>query len=105
MANFIYKEPRIYKDPEDKKWCIRYSIQYPGDDKFYPRKEYGENYLGQQLNRIQNPKEREERLFDVLRAVKKDLSTGVDPKNPVTVVEYVKKQTESTHKYTFDYCF
>lgn len=104
MANFTFKEPKLYKDPENKKWCVRYSIKYPGDDKFIPLKEYGEIYLGESLNKIKVIKEREYKAYLVLQGVKADLADGIDKKQPSTVKAFVKKQTEDKNKYTFDYC-
>jgi integrase len=104
MANFTYKEPYLYKDKkENKKWCIRYSIKYDGDDKFTPIKEYGE-YYDIQLNKIKDLKERDKAARRLLTLVEDELADGVDIKKPETVIAFVKKQTEDKKKYTFDYC-
>lgn len=47
MPKFTHSEPYIYdkdkKGKSVKKWCIRYSIQYPNERKEY-HKEYGNSF-------------------------------------------------------------
>lgn len=102
---FDFKPPYIYKDKVNKKWCIRYSIKYPGDDDFAPLKEYGKAYnLSKPLNKIEDLKERDKVAHKLLRYVEADLKDGIDKKRPETVKAIIEAEIKEAKKYTYDEC-
>ena len=103
MKNFDHKEPYIYKDKSNKKWCIRYSIRYPGEKEFEPRKEYGKAYrLSPPLNSITDLKERDKVAHKLLRYVEADLEDGIDKKKPEIVKAIIAEQIKEIKKSSYD---
>lgn len=74
---YNFTEPRLYKDANNKRWCIRYSIKREGDSKYRYIKEYGGKYFRYNLNLISDLKEREAKFQELLQLVKSDLIKGV----------------------------
>lgn len=104
MKKFTYKEPRLYKDKENKKWCIRYAIKYEGESEYNHLKEYGRLYYNQSLNLIPDLKKREKE-FNLLRsAIELDLRDGIDKKQVSTVKKYVENRIKEVNKIHYDEC-
>lgn len=45
MAKFDYKEPYLYRDEDNKKWMVRYSIRYDGQKNYTQLKDTVERIL------------------------------------------------------------
>lgn len=121
MPTFTFKEPKLYKDPANKKWCIIYNIQYKGEPKTPPIKDYGRAFFGYSLNSIKDHKERED-AFNLLRlTILKNLKEGIDDRNRESVEIHQKAKLEAIAKaepkselepveestpaeYHYDYC-
>lgn len=105
MADFVYKEPKLCKDKDNKKWFVRYSIKYPGDEKFDTRKEYGRSYFSQSLNLIESLKDRESAFKDLVKAISIELSNGIDKKKPEIYKAKIEAEILESKKYSFDQLF
>lgn len=105
MNKFDYKEPKLCKDKDNKKWFVRYAIKAPGEKDFKYLKEYGGSYLFKSLNDIANLKERERKFNELMVLMNHDLKNGVDIKNIKSVKDYVEKQEQEANQLTFDYCY
>jgi len=104
MSNFTHSEPYIYsKDKKGKpvkKWCIRYSIQYPNEGKEYP-KEYGNSYK-KDLNRIRNPKTKQYEAEIILGWVEADLKNGIDPRfREKQVEDRIMEEIKASEQYKY----
>jgi integrase len=104
MSNFTHSEPYIYsKDKKGKpvkKWCIRYSIQYPNEGKEYP-KEYGNSYK-KDLNRIRNPKTKQYEAEIILGWVEADLKNGIDSRfREKQVEDRIMEEIKASEQYKY----
>jgi hypothetical protein len=104
MKLFDYSEPYLYKDKDNKKWFVRYSISYKGEKTDYI-KEYGKIYWGYSLNRIKDLKKREKEFNDLIAIIRLDLKAGIDKRKPASIEAFVNKQNTLSKKYSFDECF
>jgi len=102
MKLFDYKEPYIYRDEDNKKWCVRYSIRYKGEQKFDPRKEYGRLYFGMSLNTIKDLKKREKEFQKLVLLLEMDLKDGIDKKKPETLKAKIEEEIKEAKKFSFD---
>lgn len=104
MNNFSYKEPYIFRDEDNKKWCVRYSIKYVGEKNYTPLKEYGRMYFDKSLNKIADLKLREKEFQRLLLLVEMDLKAGIDKKRPAAVKEIIQKEIKESTKKSYDEC-
>ena len=102
MNNFSYKEPYLYRDESNKKWCIRYSIKYNGQKNYTALKEYGRTYFGKSLNSIDDLKLREKEFQKLLLLVEMDLKKGIDIKRPETIVAIYQEEIKAAKKHSYD---
>jgi len=108
MPNFTHSEPYIYsKDKKGKpvkKWCIRYSIQYPNERSEYP-KEYGNSY-NKDLNRIRNSKTKQYEAEILLAWVETDLKNGIDPRKREEQLEArAVEEIKAAEQYNYEDVF
>jgi integrase len=101
MNLFDYTLPKKISKGKDNKWYIRYTIQYTGKEKEYP-KEYGRMLLGKSLNAIEDLKEREKEFNKAILLLEMKLKQGIDIRYPETVKAVIQEQLKESKKYSFD---
>ncbi len=104
MNKFDYKEPKLYKDKDNKKWVVRYSVRYTGEKNYIPLKEYGRFYFGKSLNAIADLKLREKEFQKLLLLVQMDLEKGIILKQPETLKVLDDKAAKEVSKKSYDEC-
>lgn len=104
LAKFTYTEPKIYKDKDNKKWCIRYNLKYDESDETQYRKEFGKSY-NIKLNRIQELKVRSVEAEILKGMVADDLYKGIDPeKKEEQQKAKLLQKIKDAERFNFDYC-
>jgi len=105
MNKFEYKDPYLYEDKANKKWCVRYSIRYAGEKNYIPLKEYGKSYpFPKPLNSIVNHDERRKEFQKLLLLVEMDLKKGIILKQPETLKVLDDKAAKEASKKSYDEC-
>ncbi|TFF34413.1 tyrosine-type recombinase/integrase [Mucilaginibacter psychrotolerans] len=103
MKIIDYKEPKLYKDKDNKKWFILYSVKFEGDEKWLPLKEYGKGYYPfTSRNKIADLQEREFQFRKVREAVLNHLKEGKSIKYPETIKSVNEAKIKESKKTAFD---
>lgn len=104
MRKFEFKEPKLCKDKDNKKWFIRYSIKFEGETDFKPLKEYGRLYFSKSLNSIADLKLREKEFVRLLLLVERDLKAGILTKVPESLKVIDEMASKEAIRCSYDEC-